>query len=702
LNDDSQRTPPTLREVKDKSRKDDTDVSSKKDLSQSEIVEEIPEDVSLSQKSEKSEGSEYRPLKLDDLAPTKSEISENAPSRKSDTSVSYSVTTSKSGKEKESSVSEMLPTKTDKTADVPYSVDFEKTKSEKELESGREKLESKRKDEESIISEAVPTAVDESLPVATENNNELKLDLKLDAKPVVELRAPDSARTMGDIATDIPEEFSQHSISGADKDHNLKLNLKEDDDRTDKLLTARSLRSESDLWDYVESHPEDEPAKSHSQTNQQNGKIENDILSLHSDKSSRSYVSSRSYHTRTYSDDFSDDFSEMSSDRRSETSVRDSRKEAPLSDDDISEHLSYRSELSERSVSEPKALDLSDASLKLDLKEEEDEDRTPIQSPVPRSIASPFESLATSTPKPEDPLAHIDIGDLVMIAGIEAGTLKFKGLTVFAPGYWAGIELDKPQGTNDGSKEGVRYFECKPKHGLFAPPDKVAAHDAPKEQEDVPSDTSDHTLTEEPVDIPSVSEKSSKITEETKPIFSPRSVHDESTTDISISSDLERAITSACAAVERFNDAQEVPETVQETETTKPKKDMSKIVDSITDNLTEMVVKDSVSVMGDIVAKSPNKMLAEEEEVSEDEEVEEQKAETKKPEDVAPAEKKEGKLMFFFALFAALHLKHVVSVYSIMGFYPCCLHEIVRTIIGFQKKSFIAKHYSIFSFEKEI
>ena len=38
---------------------------------------------------------------------------------------------------------------------------------------------------------------------------------------------------------------------------------------------------------------------------------------------------------------------------------------------------------------------------------------------------------------------------------------------------WLGIELDQPVGKNDGSVAGVRYFDCKPSHGVFAPPAKV-------------------------------------------------------------------------------------------------------------------------------------------------------------------------------------------------------------------------------------
>ncbi|CAC5377983.1 unnamed protein product [Mytilus coruscus] len=79
------------------------------------------------------------------------------------------------------------------------------------------------------------------------------------------------------------------------------------------------------------------------------------------------------------------------------------------------------------------------------------------------------------SPPPED---HADeelhVGDRVVISGVKAGTLLYFGKTHIASGFWCGIELDEPDGKHDGSVEGVRYFECRVGHGIFAPADRVS------------------------------------------------------------------------------------------------------------------------------------------------------------------------------------------------------------------------------------
>ena len=101
-----------------------------------------------------------------------------------------------------------------------------------------------------------------------------------------------------------------------------------------------------------------------------------------------------------------------------------------------------------------------------------------------------------------------------MVSSRRAGVLRFAGAVKFAPGYvrkglfinhflnqlsshwkyaiithtpspphtltpsplprfWMGVELDTAHGKNSGSRSGVRYFTCKPNHGVFVLPSRV-------------------------------------------------------------------------------------------------------------------------------------------------------------------------------------------------------------------------------------
>ncbi|XP_012944939.1 centrosome-associated protein 350 [Aplysia californica] len=55
----------------------------------------------------------------------------------------------------------------------------------------------------------------------------------------------------------------------------------------------------------------------------------------------------------------------------------------------------------------------------------------------------------------------------------KTGTVRFVGSVQFAHGVWVGVELDQPEGKNDGAVKGIRYFQCRPRHGVFVRPDKL-------------------------------------------------------------------------------------------------------------------------------------------------------------------------------------------------------------------------------------
>ncbi|CAF3703629.1 unnamed protein product [Rotaria sp. Silwood1] len=64
---------------------------------------------------------------------------------------------------------------------------------------------------------------------------------------------------------------------------------------------------------------------------------------------------------------------------------------------------------------------------------------------------------------------NLQIGDRVVIRGTKYGILKYIGKIHVNEGIWCGIKLDGPLGKHDGKIEGIRYFQCQHRYGIFAP-----------------------------------------------------------------------------------------------------------------------------------------------------------------------------------------------------------------------------------------
>ncbi|XP_042661378.1 centrosome-associated protein 350 isoform X2 [Tyto alba] len=153
--------------------------------------------------------------------------------------------------------------------------------------------------------------------------------------------------------------------------------------------------------------------------------------------------------------------------RSQHTQTSRSRSTSLGSDGEISEYLSDRSLSLSGSMHSERLLELKSPTelIKNTERRDVEQDQTPTESPLWASV-----SITEET----DSLPHFNIGDRVLVSKVQPGTLRFKGLTKFAKGFWAGVELDKPEGNNNGTYDGIKYFDCKEKHGIFAPPQKIS------------------------------------------------------------------------------------------------------------------------------------------------------------------------------------------------------------------------------------
>eukprot|EP00927_Polykrikos_kofoidii_P058139 TRINITY_DN5248_c0_g1_i1.p1 TRINITY_DN5248_c0_g1~~TRINITY_DN5248_c0_g1_i1.p1 ORF type:complete len:1066 (+),score=225.86 TRINITY_DN5248_c0_g1_i1:284-3481(+) len=87
-------------------------------------------------------------------------------------------------------------------------------------------------------------------------------------------------------------------------------------------------------------------------------------------------------------------------------------------------------------------------------------------------------------PVPQSGDRHVGVRVVVLVNGRDVlGTIEYIGKPKFAEGLWIGVRLDESLGKNDGSVQGVQYFQCLSKHGIFVRKDsskiKVIPDDPP-------------------------------------------------------------------------------------------------------------------------------------------------------------------------------------------------------------------------------
>merc|ERR1712154_359821 len=66
-------------------------------------------------------------------------------------------------------------------------------------------------------------------------------------------------------------------------------------------------------------------------------------------------------------------------------------------------------------------------------------------------------------------MIRVTVGDIVKVKKNGChGIVRFIGETQFKPGIiWYGIQLEEKKGKNNGIVDGVRYFLCDAKYGMF-------------------------------------------------------------------------------------------------------------------------------------------------------------------------------------------------------------------------------------------
>ena len=78
--------------------------------------------------------------------------------------------------------------------------------------------------------------------------------------------------------------------------------------------------------------------------------------------------------------------------------------------------------------------------------------------------------------------SKIKIGDRCEIKENQVrGAIKFIGkIKTHGFGYFIGVCLDEPSGNGNGSVDGICYFQCPNKYGIFLRPNEITVGDFPE------------------------------------------------------------------------------------------------------------------------------------------------------------------------------------------------------------------------------
>jgi Ca2+-binding EF-hand superfamily protein len=106
--------------------------------------------------------------------------------------------------------------------------------------------------------------------------------------------------------------------------------------------------------------------------------------------------------------------------------------------------------------------------------DEEDEDNQDFNEASQYKGASPSSLPESSDRQDEEDSEIFEVSNRVKVDGVRLGTVRHVGPTRFASGVWIGVELDEKMGKNTGVVDGIQYFSCRPFHGLFVRPERLA------------------------------------------------------------------------------------------------------------------------------------------------------------------------------------------------------------------------------------